>query len=84
VGMNGDAEIITQKKEGVLLIPASAVWQREDKNYVWKVVGGKAKKQEVKIGSEAEDSVEILGGLVEGEMVISEKVSQIKEGQEIK
>lgn len=83
VGMNGDAEIITQKKEGVLLIPASAVWQREDKNYVWKVVGGKAKKQEVKIGSEAEDSVEILGGLIEGEMVISEKVSQIKEGQKI-
>ena len=83
VGMNGDAEIITQKKEGVLLIPASAVWQREDKNYVWKVVGGKAKKQEVKIGLEAEDSVEILGGLIEGEMVISEKVSQIKEGQKI-
>lgn len=84
VGMNGDAEIITQKKENILLVPDGAVWQREDKNYVWKVVGGKAKKQEVKIGSEAEDSVEILGGLVEGEMVISEKVSQIKEGQKIK
>jgi len=83
VGMNGDAEIITQKKENILLVPDGAVWQREDKNYVWKVVGGKAKKQEVKIGSEAEDSVEILEGLVEGESVIKEKVSEIKEGQKI-
>lgn len=84
VGMNGDTEIVTQEKENVLVIPTSSVFIREDKNFVWKVVGGVAKKQEVKIGLEVEDLVEVIDGLTEGEKVISEDTSKIKEGQKVK
>ncbi|PJE67688.1 hypothetical protein COU95_01010 [Candidatus Shapirobacteria bacterium CG10_big_fil_rev_8_21_14_0_10_40_9] len=84
VGMNGDVEIITQEKSGVLTVPSDAIWRRDDKNFVWKVVSGKAKKQEVKTGLEVEDKTEILEGLSEGEEVVSKDVSKIKADQIVK
>lgn len=84
VGMNGDVEIIIQEKENVLMIPTSAVWRREDKNFVWKVIKGKAVKQEIRIGLEADDLVEVTEELAEGEEVVSENVSKIKAGQKVK
>jgi len=84
VRMNGDVEIITQEKSGVLTVPSDAIWRRDDKNFVWKVVSGKAKKQEVKTGLEVEDKTEILEGLSEGEEVVSKDVSKIKADQIVK
>lgn len=83
LGMNGDAEIIIEEKENVLYVPTSAVMKRKEKNYLWLVENGKAKKKEVSIGLETDDKVEILAGLEEGDKVVSKGVSKIKEGEKI-
>lgn len=84
LGMNGDVEIILDKKENTLVVPSSAVMKRKDKYYVFVVKNGVAKKQEVKIGLETDTETEILGGISEGDEVIIEKISKVKDGQRIK
>ncbi len=84
VGMNGDAEILVQEKDNVLTVPSDVVFKREEKYYVWKVEGKRAKKQEIKIGLEVEDKTEVLEGLSEGEEIVAKDVSKIKSGQKVK
>lgn len=84
LGMNGDVEIILEKKENTFAVPSSAIMRREDKHYVFVVVDKVAKIQKVKIGLETETETEILEGIGEGDEVIIEKFSQIKDGQKVK
>lgn len=84
LGMNGDAEIIIEKKENTLFVPLEAVVERNKKRYVWLVENGKAVKREVEVGLETDDEMEILEGVKKGDKVISKGVSKIKEGQKIK
>lgn len=84
VGMNGDAQIITQEKQNTLFLPASAIFTEKEKNYVWKSVDGRTIKQEVKIGIAIEEKTEILEGLTEGENIITGELGKIREGQKIK
>lgn len=83
LGMNGDAEIIVQEKESVLYVPMSAVMEREEKKYVWVVEKSRATKKEIRTGLEIDDEVEVSEGLNEGETIISEGISKVKEGQKV-
>lgn len=83
LGMNGDVEIIVEKKENILLVPASAIMKRGEKKLVWVVEKGKAKKRRVKVGMETDEKVEILEGLKEGERIIAKDISKVKEGQRV-
>ncbi|MBL7150521.1 efflux RND transporter periplasmic adaptor subunit [Candidatus Microgenomates bacterium] len=83
IGMNGDIEIILEKKEDVLAVPLSAVMEKNDKHYVFLVKNGIAKKQEIKTGLETDTEIEILEGINEKDELIAEKLSKIKEGQKI-
>ena len=82
-GMNGDIEIVLEKKENVLFIPSSAIIEREEGRFVWLIENGKTKKKEVKIGLEIDEETEILEGLKEGDKIISKEISKIKEGEKI-
>ncbi len=84
LGMNGDAEIILANLPKVLLVPLSALSEKEGKTYLWKVEGGKAKKAEVKIGATNDDFAQVTDGLSEGEKVITGSISLLKEGMAIK
>ena len=83
IGMNGDVEILTQKKDNVLVVPSSSIFTKDGKNFVWKVVFSQAKKQEIIKGVESQEKTEILSGLNENDEVISQEVTKIKEGQKI-
>lgn len=84
LGMNGDVEIILQEKESVLVVLSEAIIKRGEKYYVFVVKNGVAKKQEIKVGLETETETEILGGVSEGEEIITKNLSEIKEGQGVK
>lgn len=83
VGMQGDVDITFHKIEDVLKVPATAVVSENDKNYVWVVAGGKAKKVEVTTGTSSLDETEIKSGLKEGDIIITEPNSQLKDGQKV-
>lgn len=73
---------LPEKKEQ--MIPISFVFEEQKKFFVWKVLDGKAVKQEVTVG-ETEDSterVEIKTGLKEKDNLIV-PTSKIKEGMEV-
>ncbi len=82
VGMGGDIEIIFNKIENVLKVPASAV-VTDSKDYVWVIEGGRAKKTVVEIGGQNNDETEIKSGVSEGQTVISQPPALLKDNQKV-
>lgn len=83
LGMEGSAKITLSTKEGVLLIPTSAIFDENGVNYVWVITNGKADKRKVEIGASNDTQTEITSGLSEGEVVISLPSSNIIEGVKV-
>ena len=83
LGMNGDIDIILEKKEDILVVPAASVFSRKDRRYVWVAANGKLERREVKIGLESDTQIEVIDGLAEGEIIVSQDVSKVKEGQQV-
>ncbi|MFH1896262.1 MAG: efflux RND transporter periplasmic adaptor subunit [bacterium] len=83
VGLEGDAEIITSQKE-TLSVPWEAVVLEGDKAYVFKVIAGKAQKQEVKTGIQSADYYEIVSGLNNGDTIINNPPDSLSNGIKIK
>jgi RND family efflux transporter MFP subunit len=75
-GMTGTVKLVSYRQEKAIVVPAKAVFFEPDEQgrYVY-LVGkdGKAKKQAVTVGRKADDRLEILGGLGEGEQILLDK-----------
>ncbi len=72
LGMNGDAKIVLEEKDNVLLIPIDAYLEEGDKKYVY-LKDPKFKKifrQEIKTGLESDEEIEITDGLTEGQTIV--------------
>jgi HlyD family secretion protein len=67
-GMSADVVIIVQQKEGVLFVPSEAL-VREETAYV--IENGRAVRRAVDVGIGNTYTREVLGGLEEGEMLIT-------------
>lgn len=78
-----DIKIIVESKENTLIIPESAVFTIEEKEYVFVNQNGTAELREVTTGIESQRQVEILSGLEEGEIVILSPDEDIEEGVSI-
>ncbi len=69
-GMTARVNVITEEKDDVLLIPISALKTNNDGQYVVLVApDGKTRQQAVTTGLYSDDSVEILSGLEEGDVL---------------
>ena len=75
-------EIITEEREAETL-PLTAVKQEDDQNYVFTVVDGKAKKQEVEVGLVSKENIEILKGLTADDQVLLEPGDEVTSGMEV-
>ena len=67
-----------------ILVPASSIISDGDKNYVWTVEKGKAKKVEVTLGNADAENQEISSGLTKDSKVIINPTDSLKDGQEVK
>ncbi len=83
-GYEVDVKIITERKNGVVTVPQSSVFEYKGKDSIFVVVDGKAILKEIKKGIKDEESVEILEGLKEGELILEEPDINVKEGMRIK
>lgn len=70
VGMSVNADIITQVKESILIVPREAVFSRDGKNYVYAIRSGRTKETAVELGLKDVLNVEIVSGLSEGDSVV--------------
>ena len=67
-----------------ILVPASSIISDGEKNYVWTVEKGKAKKLEVTLGNADAENQEISSGLTKDSKVITNPTDSLKDGQEVK
>lgn len=69
VGMNGNAQIITEKKTGVISVSLASLIET-DKIYV--KTGNKYEKKTLKLGLQNDTSAEVLDGLNEGDTIVTD------------
>lgn len=75
-GMNGTARFVAYRQEKAIVVPARAVFSDPDEPqpYVYLISkDGEARKQPVRVGYAADDRVEILAGLREGDRMLLER-----------
>lgn len=70
LGMNGDADIIQFEKKNVLAIPLESIIRKSGKTYVEVIEEDKINEREIKIGTEANDQIEVKKGLNEKDRII--------------
>ena len=77
--------IIPQQKNNAIVIPRNATFEIQDKVYVYKVTDGNAAATPVTVirGNSAGEYI-VLDGLSSGDIIVSEGVGLIREGQQIK
>ena len=84
IGMNGEAEFVVSEKADVLMVPLTSLIEEDEKEYVWIVENGRAKRVEIKTGASSLNNIEVTEGLEEDNVVILRPPSDITEGAKIK
>lgn len=72
-GMTTSNKILTFEKKNVLSIPLEAVFSKDSITYVYKKSGFSIEKKQIKIGDSNNDSVIVIDGLAENEVVYLNK-----------
>jgi len=77
LGLSGDAEIIQQQRQNIIIIPIEAFFKEDGKTFVYLLEGQKATKKAISIGLENDDFVEVISGLKAGQKVIISDLDKI-------
>lgn len=78
-GMFVDVYLLSNPREGVITLPASALTEEQGLYFVYLQVGEEVyKKQEVTVGPGDGKRIEILSGVTEGDQVVTRGVYQVK------
>lgn len=84
VGIEADVTIYTDTNEGALVIPVEAFYSDDDGDYCYTIEEGKIVKRYVSAGIENGEEVEILDGLAEGSVVVTDAVTDDNVGDKAK
>ena len=82
-GMFIEAQLATATRSGAVLVPEDAVQPQRTTNVVWAVVGGKASRRVVELGSRSPGVVEITSGIQPGELVVVGGLERMSEGMPV-
>ena len=81
-GMNVSAEVIAEKRDGVLTVPVSAITEEGNKSYVYisldEKTGALKEKKEVETGLSDGTNVEIIKGVKEGQKIYYEETEPVQ------
>lgn len=84
VNMSVNAEIITKKKEKVLLVPREALISKDDHSTVFVVNKSAVHQTKIETGIRSYTQIEVMSGLTEGQIVAISNVAKLKDGSKIK
>jgi HlyD family secretion protein len=82
-GYRVETRIVVWEEENVLAVPASAVFRRGEGWAVYRVREGVARLTRVRIGRRNALSVQVLGGLREGDKVVAHPSDRVTDGIEV-
>ena len=76
---------LASRERVTLVVPEGAVFQIQDRAYVFAVDGERiARQRQVRLGARRFGIVEILDGLDEGELVVSEGIVKLRDGSRVR
>ncbi len=78
-GMLLTVEIVTAERMA-LVVPEGAVFQVQNRAYVYRADGNVARQQQIEVGGRRFGVVEVLGGLVEGDLIVVEGIVKLRDG----
>lgn len=71
IGMNGDASIILESKDNIIVVPFEATISRDGKDYInIKNDKGEVEEKEIILSLATDDYVEVTSGLEEGDFIL--------------
>lgn len=70
-GMTADVEIVIEKRDHILVVPARAITEAGDKTFVRVLESNRVDEREVGTGLHAVGLIEIVSGLSEGEEIVA-------------
>ena len=71
IGLQGVISVLLGASDGVLKVPATAVWTVNGRSFVETLIDGRRRTLPVTLGMETDDEVEIVHGLSEGDMIFA-------------
>lgn len=83
LGIEGKVKIQAQKSENTLLVPIAAVNTDQTGDFCYVVNDGIVEKRPVTAGLSSEDSIEIVDGLEEGDIVLTDTSMELTEGMQV-
>jgi membrane fusion protein, multidrug efflux system len=83
-GMTATANIIYSTKQHTILVRKSSVFEENHRSFVWKIDGGRLKKQPVRLGASDMTFFEVLSGLGKGDKVALVPKENLHEGMQVK
>jgi membrane fusion protein, multidrug efflux system len=82
-GMLLTVDVMTAQHEA-LVVPEGAVFQVQNRAYVYRLDGETARQREIQIGSRRFGVVEVLGGLQEGDEIVVEGIVKLRDGIQVR
>lgn len=83
LGVEGKVKIMSQKSENTLMVPIAAVNTDQEGDFCYVVKDGILERREITAGLSSEDSIEIVEGLEEGDIVLTDTSMELTEGMQI-
>ena len=83
LGIEGKVKIQAQKSENTLLVPIAAVNTDQTGDFCYVVKNGMVEKRPITAGLSSEDSIEIVDGLEEGDIVLTDTSMELTEGMQV-
>lgn len=84
VGYQVDVRIITDRREDARQVPRSALFRNRQQQWeVFVVEDGVAKRRQIQIGIQSDTHAEVLAGLDDQDLIITEPESRIQEGTRV-
>jgi membrane fusion protein (multidrug efflux system) len=82
-GMLLTVAVVTAERSA-LVVPEGAVFQVQNRAYVYRVDGDTVHQQQIEVGGRRFGVVEVLGGLQEGDPIVVEGIIKLREGARVR
>jgi membrane fusion protein (multidrug efflux system) len=82
-GMLLTVEVVTAERMA-LVVPEGAVFQIQNRAYVYRADGDTARQLEIDVGDRRFGVVEVLGGLTDGDLIVIEGIVKLRDGAKMR
>jgi membrane fusion protein (multidrug efflux system) len=76
-------KVVTSQHEA-LVIPEGAIFQVQNRAYVYRLDGQTARQQQIEIGARRFGTVEVKSGLQEGDSIVVEGIVKLRDGIQVR